>query len=420
HVYHMSGDAWKEGGIDATGALMMLTMKVISCPFNYNDGLLKEEDLRESQKKNRLLKLPFLIEYMGLCLCYGSHFAGPVYESKDYLDLTEGKGISMKSEKGSPSPFGATLKAILQANFLGIFEKAELSVYGSFYSSFEIRDFLKLMNEVENKDLVFTFDTIVDKFGEEMAPYVAGLCHNLLMILVIWQLLDDLGDLGDLGDSAGFLTFLLIVRTMETKYELWVLIMAFISTSYAKLDSIVKHVFDNFDFKEESGFLQFWECCASGDLDDEGEKPSKIISPHLNVEAPILPDASNGNTCVFINGKEITKVKLRMLQLSRFQCAGNPHFWVNDDGSYQEEGQKNTRGYIWGKNVKYDEDSVENLLEVEDWKLLKIYFDEASMLELLKLLEPSPNLAIKIANLMEVILCVCSYSSLLSHADTLK
>lgn len=38
-----------------------------------------------------------------------------------------------------------------------------------------------------------------------------------------------------------------------------------------------------------------------------------------------------------------------MLQLAGVQCAGNPHFWLNDDGSYQEEGQKNTRGYVWGK-----------------------------------------------------------------------
>ncbi|XP_024996610.1 lysophospholipid acyltransferase 1 [Cynara cardunculus var. scolymus] len=117
HVYYMSGDAWKEGGIDATGALMVITLKVISCAINYNDGLLKEEDLRESQKKNRLLKLPSLIEYVGFCLCCGSHFAGPVYEIKDYLDWTEGKGIWTKSEKGSPSPFGATLKALLQAGF---------------------------------------------------------------------------------------------------------------------------------------------------------------------------------------------------------------------------------------------------------------------------------------------------------------
>lgn len=37
------------------------------------------------------------------------------------------------------------------------------------------------------------------------------------------------------------------------------------------------------------------------------------------------------------------------MQLAGVQCAGNPHFWVNEDGSYQEEGQKNTKGYIWGK-----------------------------------------------------------------------
>ncbi|KAI7998951.1 Extra-large guanine nucleotide-binding protein 1 [Camellia lanceoleosa] len=36
-----------------------------------------------------------------------------------------------------------------------------------------------------------------------------------------------------------------------------------------------------------------------------------------------------------------------MLQLAGVHCAGNPHFCVNEDGSYQEEGQKNTRGYIW-------------------------------------------------------------------------
>ncbi|KAF8412326.1 hypothetical protein HHK36_000287 [Tetracentron sinense] len=173
HVYYMSGDAWKEGGIDATGptgqgtvsgrqllwgvdlpkgnrgvqrfpqagrrlaleckgkgeldckthpssrderALMVLTLKVISCAINYNDGLLKEEGLREAQKKNRLLQLPSLIEYFGYCLCCGSHFAGPVYEMKDYFEWTERKGIWSRSEKGpSPSPYGATVRALVQA-----------------------------------------------------------------------------------------------------------------------------------------------------------------------------------------------------------------------------------------------------------------------------------------------------------------
>ena len=46
-------------------------------------------------------------------------------------------------------------------------------------------EFFKLMNEVENEDLVFTLETIVDKFGEEMAPYALGLCQNLVIHVFI-------------------------------------------------------------------------------------------------------------------------------------------------------------------------------------------------------------------------------------------
>ncbi|MED6181016.1 Lysophosphatidylcholine acyltransferase 1 [Stylosanthes scabra] len=119
HVYYMSGDIWKDGGIDDTGSLMVLTLKIISCSFNYKDGLLKEEEgLREAQRKYRLMKLPSLLEYIGYCLCCGSHFAGPVFEMKDYLDWTEGKGIwSKEAKRPSPSPYLATIRALIQAGF---------------------------------------------------------------------------------------------------------------------------------------------------------------------------------------------------------------------------------------------------------------------------------------------------------------
>lgn len=38
-------------------------------------------------------------------------------------------------------------------------------------------ELFRLMNEVENEDLVFTLETIVEKFGEEIAPFALGLCQ---------------------------------------------------------------------------------------------------------------------------------------------------------------------------------------------------------------------------------------------------
>ncbi|XP_022748653.1 extra-large guanine nucleotide-binding protein 1-like isoform X2 [Durio zibethinus] len=99
--------------------------------------------------------------------------------------------------------------------------------------------------------------------------------------------------------------------------------------------------------KLKPGF--YWYDKLSGFWGREGHGPCQIITAQLNVGGLIKADASNGNTKVLINNREITKKELWMLQLAGVHCEGKPSFWLSADGSYQEEGQKNVKGPIWDK-----------------------------------------------------------------------
>eukprot|EP00878_Enallax_costatus_P046967 GHUV01057304.1.p1 GENE.GHUV01057304.1~~GHUV01057304.1.p1 ORF type:complete len:796 (+),score=306.27 GHUV01057304.1:175-2562(+) len=60
----------------------------------------------------------------------------------------------------------------------------------------------KLMNEVENEELVFTLEVVVDKFGDDIAPYAVNLARNLTAAFWKYSGQADGEDEGDEDDQA--------------------------------------------------------------------------------------------------------------------------------------------------------------------------------------------------------------------------
>nr|GMD90795.1 importin beta-like SAD2 [Ipomoea batatas] len=93
------------------------------------------------------------------------------------------------------------------------------SPMGHLRAKLSFQHFVKNWNfRVENEDLVFTLETIVDKVGEEMAPCALGLCQNLAA--AFWKCIN-IADSDEEGDDPGALAAVGCLRAIGTILFLW-------------------------------------------------------------------------------------------------------------------------------------------------------------------------------------------------------
>lgn len=71
----------------------------------------------------------------------------------------------------------------------------------------------------------------------------------------------------------------------------------------------------------------------------EGHKPERIISPSLKVGGNLQTNASNGQTKVYMNGRELGRLELKMLKV-RFKISKAENLRLFDLACHKHLGDK--------------------------------------------------------------------------------
>eukprot|EP00873_Tetraselmis_striata_P000705 jgi/Tetstr1/420969/TSEL_012029.t1 len=116
HENGASGTAWQEGRLDFTGALMVVTLKLISCATNVSDSHKEDKHLRPSERQWMIRAAPTPLEFVSYVFATGNLLAGPHFHVKTYLEYIERRGLwSPTASHTAPNPIPQGLLHLGQA-----------------------------------------------------------------------------------------------------------------------------------------------------------------------------------------------------------------------------------------------------------------------------------------------------------------
>ncbi len=84
---------------------------------------------------------------------------------------------------------------------------------------------------------------------------------------------------------------------------------------------------------------RYWYDPHSGAWGIEGRPISGQIMPYLRLGGPLLAGASHGDTQVFVNGRELTRTEVAVLQQACRTTVYRGRYWVNAQGVVGYEGE---------------------------------------------------------------------------------
>lgn len=117
HVYRLITD-YEGYTLDFTGPLMLMVQRISYVGFSYNDGIAKkEEELNEDQKRNRIVVLPSILEYLSYNFSFLTLLAGPTCTYHEYNEMITGQNMKKWKIKDEPSSLVPALKKFLTAIF---------------------------------------------------------------------------------------------------------------------------------------------------------------------------------------------------------------------------------------------------------------------------------------------------------------